>query len=86
MGKEGRSKVCCEISKGRELGWSAKQIPFGKQRSVCKGQNDSCGSTVMLARFICHTRPILKATTDFSQDTVRTVTGKYRPSQTGPAS
>lgn len=79
MGKEGRSRVCCEISQGQKLGWSAEQIPFGKQRSVCKGQNDSCGNTVMLAKFIGQTRPTLKATTDFfSQDTVKTVTGKVQ--------
>lgn len=61
MGKEGISEVYCEVSKGQELGWSAEQIPFGKQRSVCKGQNDSCGNATMLARFICQTRPTLKA-------------------------
>lgn len=32
VGKEDRSKVCWEISRGQDMGLSVEQIPFGKQR------------------------------------------------------
>lgn len=32
MGKEDRSKVCWEISRGQDVGLSVEQILFGKQR------------------------------------------------------
>ena len=32
VGKEDRSKVCWEISRGQDVGLSIEQIPFGKQR------------------------------------------------------
>lgn len=31
--------------------------------SVCKGQNDNCSNATLIARFICKTRPTLKAAT-----------------------
>lgn len=54
-GKEDRSKVCWEISRGQDVGLSVEQIPFGKQSSVYKRQNDSYSNTGRLAGFIYKT-------------------------------
>ena len=35
VGKEDRSKLYWEISRGQDLGLSIEQIPFGKQRDMC---------------------------------------------------